>query len=105
MLYPNLLNDLEVTLKMVLGEDGDAPEVVHSYLTRLQSKTQATNRQSPSTSRKMPRFLRIISSPDDDQKQRLDGKDDLVLLRWGKVKEYIGSTADSVVKTIGSVVL
>lgn len=105
MLYPNLLNDLEVTLKMVLGEDGDAPEVVQSYLTRLQSNTKATNRQSPSTSRRMPRFLRIISSPDDDQKQRLDGKDDLVLLRWDKVKEYIGSTADSVVKTIGSVVL
>lgn len=105
MLYPNLLNDLEVTLKMVLREDGDAPEVVHSYLTRLQSKTKATNRQSPSTSRKTPRFLRIISSPDDDQKQRLDGKDDLVLLRWDKVKEYIGSTADSVVKTIGSVAL
>ena len=79
---------------MVLGEDGDAP-VVQSYLTRLQSKTEATNWQSPSTSRKTPRFLRIISSPDDDQKERLDGKDDLILLRWDKVTEYIGSTADS----------
>ena len=91
-------------MKLVLGEDGDAPQVVHSYLTRLQSKTKATNRESPSTSQKMPRFLRIVSSPDDDQKQRLDGKDNLVLLRWDKVKEYISSTADSVVKTIGSVV-
>ena len=91
MLYPNLLDDLEVTLKMVLGEDGDASEVVHSYLTRLQSKTKATNQQSLSTSRKMPRFLSIISSPDDDQIQCLDGKDDLVLLRGDKVKEYIGS--------------
>ncbi len=90
---------------MVLGEDGGAPEVVHSYLTRHQSKTKATNRQSPSTFRKTPRFLRIISSPDDDQKQRLDGEGDLMLLRWDKVKEYIGSTADSVVKTIGPVVL
>ncbi len=105
MLYPNLLDDLETTLKMALGEDGDAPEVVQSYLNRLQSKTEANNWQPPSTSRKTPRFLRIISSPDDDQRQRLDGKDDLVLLRWDKVKEYIGSTADSVVKTIGSVIL
>jgi hypothetical protein len=105
MLYPNLLNGLEMTFKMALGEDEDAPEVVQSYLTRLQSKTEATNWQSPSTFRKTPRFLHIISSPDDDQKQRLDGKDDLVLLRWDKVKEYIGSTANSVVKTIGSVVL
>ncbi|KAF8340069.1 hypothetical protein F5887DRAFT_919598 [Amanita rubescens] len=103
MLYPDLLDDLEATLKMVLGEDRDASEVVHSYLTRLQSKTKATNRQSLSTSRKTLRFLRIISSPDDDQEQRSDGKDDLVLLRWDKVKEYIGSTADSVVKTIGIV--
>ena len=67
---------------MALGEGGGAPEAV---------QTKAT---SPSTPRETPRFLRIISSPDDDQKQRLDGKDDLVLLRRDKVKGYIGSTAD-----------
>ena len=39
-----------MTLKMALGEDGDAPEVVQFYLTGLQSKTEATNWQSPSTS-------------------------------------------------------
>jgi hypothetical protein len=76
-----------MTLKMALGEDGDAPEVVQSYLTGLQSKTEATNWQSPSTSRKTPRFLRIISSPNDDQKQRWDAKDDLVLLPSDEVKE------------------
>ena len=94
-----------MTLKMALGEDGDAPEVVQSYPTGLQGKTEATNWQSPSTPRKTPSFLRIISSPDDNQKQHWDGtEDDLVLFRWAKVTEYIGSTADSVVKTIGSVV-
>jgi len=94
MSHPRLANDLEVTLKMVLGENG---EVVCVYFTK--SKTKAT----PSTPQQMPRVLRIISSTDDDEKQRLDGMVDLVLLRWEKVKEYIGSTTDSVVKTIGSV--
>ena len=98
MSYPDLPNDLEVTLKTVLWDDERAPEVVRSYFTK--SKTKAV----PSTPRPALRVLRIISSPDDDQKQRLDGKDDLVLLRWNTVKNYVGSTADSVVKTIGSVV-
>ena len=84
MSYPDLSNDLEVTLKTVLGDDERAPEVVRSYFTK--SKTKAV----PSTPRRALRVLRIISSPDDDQKQRLDGKDDLVLLRWNTVKNYVG---------------
>jgi hypothetical protein len=103
--YPTLINDLKGTLKIIFGEDGDAPKVVDSYLNKFRSRTQAANRQSPSNSRKTPRFLRIISSPDDKQEKRLDEKDDLAVLRWDKVQKYIGSTADSVVNNIGSVVL
>ena len=105
MSYPTLENDLEATLKIILGEEGDAPKLINSYLNKLRSRTKTANRESPSNSRKTPRFLRIISSPDDEQKRRLVGKDDLVVLRWNKVQEYIGLTADSVVNNIGSVVL
>ena len=91
---------------MVLREDGDAPKVINSYVWKLRSRSQAlvANERLLQNARKTPRFLRIISSPDDKQEKRLEGNDDLAFLRWDKVKEYIGSTADPVVNTIGSVV-
>ena len=55
---------------------GEAPNVVDSYI----------GRQSALDSRKTPRFLRIISTPDDKQDKRLDGKDDLGFLRFDTMR-------------------
>ena len=77
-----------------------------NWLTLIStSSTKTANWQFPSNSQKTLRFLRVISSPDDEQKRHLVGKDDLVVLRWNKVKDNIDLTADSVVNNIGSVVL
>lgn len=62
MSYPTLVNDVKETLKIFLGEDGDAPEVANSYLSKLRSTT--ADQQFSSDLRE--RCLHIISPPDEN---------------------------------------
>jgi len=98
--YPNLENDLTTALKKILGKEGHAPNIANTYRSKLRSSKHNTARSSSPSDRQTPRSLRIIVTP-DDQRARKDPKEeeDVAVLWWNKVKEYIGPTADSVVKT------
>lgn len=48
--------------------------------------------------------MRLIATSDEQAQKRQKGVVDMAVLRWDKVKEYIGSAADSV-KTTPSVVV
>jgi hypothetical protein len=83
------------TLEMVLGPEVYAP-IADTYRSKLCSSTQAHQQSASHSPRQTPRFLRIIVTPDDEQRKRLEGewKGDVAVLRWEVMKNYIGSTAD-----------
>jgi hypothetical protein len=66
---------------------------VNVYCEKLRSA------QTEHATRKTPRFLRTIVTPDDNQNSRLQGdsKDTMAVLKWEIVKEYAGSMADALV--------
>ncbi|KAF8630695.1 hypothetical protein AX15_002769 [Amanita polypyramis BW_CC] len=90
--HPNLTDDLGQPFKTNLGE---VPKIVDPYI----------NQQSASNSRKTPKFLHIISTPDDKEDNRSDGMDDFGFLRFDRMQDCICSTTGSVENTIGSAVL
>jgi hypothetical protein len=96
VLYPNLINDLTGILEMILGKDVFRP-VADTYCSKLRSSTRAHQQSASHPTRQTPRYLRVIVTPDDQQKH-LEGKlkDDVAVLRWDVVRDYIGSTADLV---------
>ncbi|KAF8338350.1 hypothetical protein F5887DRAFT_1137571 [Amanita rubescens] len=99
--FPNLENDLKRTLETILGEGGDAPNIAETYRSQYRDK-QASQKSASHSTRQTPRFLRVIATPNDEKaRQHFNGEDDVAILRWDKVTEYMGSTADSVVKAIG----
>ena len=102
MSYPNLITDLSSTLEMILGQDVYV-RVADTYYSKLRSSTQAHQRSASHLARQTPRFLRIIVTPDDKQRKRLEEKwnDDVAVLRWDVIDNYIGSTADLVKTTVG----
>jgi hypothetical protein len=56
----------------------------------LQQSSQITNK------REMPRFLQVIATPNDDaQAYRLKAMqaDDVAVLQWANVKDYVGPAA------------
>ena len=102
MSYPNLIIDLSNTLEMILGQDVYIP-VADTYRSKLRSSTQADQQSASHSARQTPRFLRIIVTPDDEQRKRLEGewKGDVAVLRWDVIENYIGSTTDLVKTTVG----
>jgi len=97
--YPNLVNDLNGTLEMVLGREVYTPIIAEAYCSKLHSSTQACQQSASHSARQTPIFLSVIATPDDEGQRNLSGgKDDVAVFRWDKVKEYIGSTAESLVK-------
>jgi hypothetical protein len=95
--FPNLENDLKRTLETFLGKEGDAPKIAETYRSRykLRSSTRASQQFASQSTRQTPRFLRVIATPNDETaRQRFNGEDDVAILRWDKVSEYMGSTAD-----------
>ncbi|KAF8521967.1 hypothetical protein BU17DRAFT_64689 [Hysterangium stoloniferum] len=82
--YPNLTNDLTTTLEMILGPEIHVP-IVETYHKKLRNSIQAQQQSASDSSRRQtPRFLRIIATPDDEQRERLkaEWKGDLAVLRW-----------------------
>lgn len=101
MSFPNLENDLKRTFETILGKKGDAPEIAETY--RSQYRRSSSQQSASHSTRQTPRFLRVIATPDYEKaSQHFKGEDDVAILRWGKVTEYMGSTADLVVKAMGS---
>jgi hypothetical protein len=102
--YPNLIKDLTGTLEMVLGPEVYVP-IADAYCSKLRSRTTAQQQSASYSTRQTPRFLRIIATPNDNQRKRLEGerKGDMAVLRWDVVKKYLGSTADLVKTTVGVV--
>jgi hypothetical protein len=88
---------------MILGPEVFVP-IADTYCSELRSRTAQQQSASHST-RQTPRFLRIIATPDDEQRKRLAGewKGDMAVLRWDVVKKYLGSTADLVKTSVGVV--
>lgn len=77
----------------ILGDKVYTP-VIDVYRQKLRGATTA--QQEPSLpERKTPSFLRIVSSPDDDQAKLLVAElRPTAILKWAVVKDYIGSPAD-----------
>jgi len=101
--FQNLENDLKRTLETILGKEGDAPKIAETYCSqyrdKLRSSAQAS--QKSASHRQTPRFLRVIATPKDEKaRQNFNGEDDVAILRWDKVMEYMGSIAYSVVNGI-----
>ncbi|KAF8497010.1 hypothetical protein BU17DRAFT_72416 [Hysterangium stoloniferum] len=72
--------------------------VTPKFFYTMQKTPQAQQQSASHSTRRIPRFLRIIATPDDEQQKRLKGewKGDVAVLRWDVVVErYIGSMADS----------
>ncbi|KAF8510406.1 hypothetical protein BU17DRAFT_98110 [Hysterangium stoloniferum] len=93
--YPNLINDLMTTLEIILGPEIYMP-IVETYCKKLHNSIQAQQQSASDSSRRQtPRFLRIIATPDDEQRERLkaEWKGDLAVLRWDVVRDCIGSMA------------
>lgn len=84
----------------MLGPEVYAP-VETAYRSKFRSSTQTKQTIASQQQRQSPRFLRIIATPDDDQKNRLttESTGDMVVLRWDVVKKYGGSAADIVTIT------
>ena len=107
MPFPNLENDLTRTLETILGKEGDALKIAETYRSqyrdKLHSSTEASQQSTSHSTRQTPRFLRVIATPNDEMaRQHFNGEDDVAILRWDKVTEYMSSTADSVVNAIDS---
>jgi hypothetical protein len=83
--YPDLSEHLDGFLERLLGKE-TYDHQVNGYRTKLRS----ANQQPVIPKRKMPRFLRVITTPDDGRKRRLKAasKGDLAMLRWDIMKEY-----------------
>jgi hypothetical protein len=81
---------MEKFWEATLGTQQFRPSV-NAYREKLRSA------QTEHTTRKTPRFLRTIVTPDDNQDSRLQGnsKDTMAVLKWTVVKEYAGSIADA----------
>jgi len=78
---------------MVLGSEVCEP-IIETYRSKLRSHTHSASAASVPT-RKTPRFLGIIATPDDERPSLQKAwKGDKALLKWDVVKEYLGSTAD-----------
>lgn len=76
---------------MILGPKKCEP-IVETY----RSKLRGHFRSALDPTRKTPRFLRVIATPNEEQPQK-EGegwKCGFVLLRWNVVKPYLGSMAD-----------
>ena len=72
---------------MILGAK-ECELIVETYCSKLCSHTQS----ALDTTRKTPRFLGVIATPDDRRLQKgREGKKDSALLRWDVVKGYLGS--------------
>ncbi|KAF8309783.1 hypothetical protein F5887DRAFT_1091838 [Amanita rubescens] len=102
--YPDLENDLAKALEKILGkekqEERKAPNIADTYREKLHSSKRSTPRSSSPSDRQTPRTLHIIVNPYNKKAQKHHkGEADVAVFRWRLVKDYIGSTADSVVKT------
>jgi hypothetical protein len=90
--YPNLADDVLDLLKMLVGPEV-YPPVADGYRSKLRSATQAKKDADSQPQRKTPRYLRVIASPDDTQRRRLETgyPGDVAMLRWDVMKEYSGA--------------
>jgi hypothetical protein len=99
--YPDLKRDMEGLLENMLGSDEYQP-VANRYCSKLRS---ANHEPPPIPKREVPRYLRIVASPDDKQEHRLlaEPLGNVVTLKWDVVTECIGSVAESVRDSIVTV--
>lgn len=76
---------------MILGPEECEP-IVETYRSKLCSHS----RSALDPTRKTPRFLRVVTTPDEmrPHKGREGWKRDSALLKWDVVRSYLGSTAD-----------
>jgi hypothetical protein len=73
------------------------PKVFRPVVEGIRSKLRSAPPDSgPQPTRKTPRFLRIVATPDDEQEERLlaEGKDNVVTLKWNVVADYVGPAAE-----------
>ena len=73
--------------------------VAEVYRKTLRSSTRAQNEAKSQGKRQTPPYLRVIASPKDQQRLRLDAEAEgnVVTLKWDVVKQYLGSVADAAV--------
>jgi len=76
---------------MILGPKECEP-IVETYRSKLCSHSQS----ALDPTRKNPRFLGVIATPDEERphKGREGWKRSFALLRWDAVRGYLGSAAD-----------
>ena len=81
--------------QQILGPTVHKP-VVDWYRKKLRSSA-AAQQASSLPERETPPFLCIVASPDDDQANRLEAElKPTAILKWGVVKDYLGSMADTI---------
>ena len=86
------------------GEEEYIP-VVNAYRQKLRSSTSANSQSNPSATRTTPRFLRVIATPDDEPRRRLEAepKGDVAILRWKNVQQYLSDAADAATANFQSI--
>lgn len=91
--YEDLLDNLNLLFTSITGTD-EFRLAVEGMRSRLRSARQ------PSGTRKTPKFLRVVASPDDKHGNRLDSQrqGDVATLKWDAVVEYIGRGAANQIK-------
>lgn len=87
--YPGLIDDIDAFLKAALGLEV-YQEAANEYRKKLRSSTAAVP-----TQRHVPRFLRVVLSPDKElQHLGKVSSSNSVAFRWDAVEEYAGSMAN-----------
>ena len=79
--------------------------MVKAYRQKLRSSTSANQQSNPSATCTTPRFLRVIATPDDEPRCRLEAepKGDVAILRWKSVQDYLGPAADAATTNFQSI--
>lgn len=95
--YPGLADDIMTVLESMLGSAESKP-LIDDYRQKLRSSTASSQKFASQPQRQTPRYLRIIATRDDNQKQRLkaEWKGDVGVMRWESVERYLGSVANVV---------
>jgi len=89
-------------LELALGPAEYKP-VVDEYREKLRSSTALNQQFVSQPSRKTPKYLRIIATKEAHQRWTSECQGDVGVLRWERVEEYLGSTADVVMTGVPSV--
>ena len=87
--YPDLLKDVKSALDVKLGPEEYRPSVSDQY-PKTRSVIKRVEESASQPQRLTPKYLRIIATPNDHQRDRLkaERKGDAGVLRWECVDLY-----------------